>query len=59
MLPWAKGKYKKEAYCLLETSNPDPSEVKETIDTLNKFSGFIIKDVEVKALINRLMDKLG
>ena len=52
-----RSKYKKTAYRLLETANPDSKEVKDTIKGLRLYGGRIRKDKESVQLVNRLLDK--
>jgi hypothetical protein len=52
-----KNKYKKAAYGLLEASNPDPKEVKNTLRGLRLYGGRFRKDKEFMLLIKRLLDK--
>ena len=58
VLAKAKKEYKKDAYRLLKKSNPNPKDVKETINSLNRYVGRWSKDEEAAQLIKRLMDKL-
>jgi hypothetical protein len=53
-----KNKYKKDAYRLLETPNPDPKEIKNTLKFLNLYAGRWRKDQEFLELIRRLLEKL-
>ena len=52
-------KHKKDAYRLLETPDPYPKEVKDTIKGLRLYSGRIKKDKESAQLIERLHEKHG
>ena len=52
-----KNKFKKAAYNLLETSDPDPKEVKNTLRGLRLYGGKFRKDKEFMLLIKRLHDK--
>jgi hypothetical protein len=54
-----KAKYKKTAYQLLETSDPNPKEVKDTIRCLRIYGGRFFKDKECMDLIDRLLVKFG
>jgi hypothetical protein len=53
-----KNKYRKAAYILLEKSNPDPKELKDTIKYLRLYGGRWRKDKEFLELAKRLIDKL-
>lgn len=53
-----KKKYRKAAYGLLEKSNPDPQEIKNTIRYLRLYGGRWRKDKEFGELASRLMSKL-
>ena len=53
-----KNKYRKAAYSLLEKSNPDPRELKDTIKFLRLYGGRWRKDKEFVELAKRLIDKL-
>ena len=52
-----KTRYKKTAYELLEASDPDPKEVKDTIRGLRIYGGRFFKDKECVELIDRLQVK--
>lgn len=54
-----RSRYKKTAYRLLETANPNSKEVRDTIKGLRLYGGRIRKDKESLQLVNRLLDKLG
>ncbi len=54
-----KDKYKKEAYRLLETSDPASKEFKDTVKGLRLYAGRLRKDQEAVQLINRLLEKHG
>jgi len=54
-----RDKYKIDAYKLLETSEPSPKEVKETIKALQLYGGRWRKDKESAELIRRLQEKFG
>lgn len=54
-----KTKYKKTAYGLLETKQPDPKEVKDTIKGLRLYGGRLFKDKECTQLVDRLLIKFN
>ena len=54
-----KSKYKTKAYELLEISDPDPKEVKDTYKGLHIYGGRIKKDKEARELIKCLLEKHG
>ena len=54
-----KNKYKTKAYELLEISDPDSKEVKDTCKGLRLYGGRIKKDKETRELIKRLLEKHG
>ncbi len=54
-----KNKYRKAAYTLLETVNPDSKEIKNIIKGLRLYGGRWRKDKEFVQLIKRLQDKLN
>ena len=58
VLSKAKKEYKKDGYRLLKNPNPNPKDIKVTINALNRYVGRWSKDEEAAQLINRLMDKL-
>jgi len=58
VLSKAKKEYKKDAYRLLDKSNTNTKDIKETIKALNNYVGRWKKDEEAAQLIKRLMDKL-
>lgn len=58
LVSMSKQGYKKTAYRLLKEPNPGYEEMKATIKGLNMHVGWIFKDEEVKALLNRLVNKL-
>jgi hypothetical protein len=53
-----KNKHKQMAYRLLETSGPDPKEVKNIIKLLRLYGGRWRKDKECIELVQRLQEKL-
>jgi hypothetical protein len=53
-----KNKHKQAAYKLLETSGPDPKEVRNTIKLLRLYGGRWRKDKECIQLVERLQEKL-
>ena len=53
-----KNKWRKNAYSLLGTDNPDPEEIIKTIKYLRLYGGRIRKDKEFLQLIARLQEKL-
>jgi hypothetical protein len=53
-----KNKYRRNAYTLLETENPDTKEIKDTIKGLRLYGGRLRKDEEFQKLIKELQDKL-
>ena len=55
----AKNKHRQKAYDLLETENPDPKELKDTIKSLRLYGGRFRKDQEFQKLIRELQDKLA
>lgn len=59
LVSMSKQGYKKTAYRLLKEPNPGYEEMKATIKGLNMHVGWIFKDEEVKALLNRLVNKLN
>jgi hypothetical protein len=54
-----KNKYRKAAYTLLETVNPDLKEIKNTIKGLRLYGGRWRKDQEFVQLVKRLQDKIN
>ena len=54
-----KAKHKKDAYRLMELSDPNPKELKETIKGLQLYGGRLRKDKEAMQLIKSLQDKHG
>jgi hypothetical protein len=54
----AKNRYRKTAYSLLETDNPDLKEIKNTIKGLHLYGGRWRKNKEFQELIMRLHNKL-
>ena len=54
-----RNRYKKTAYRLLETDNPDTKEVRNTIKGLRLYGGRIRKDKESAQLVNRLLNKFS
>ena len=54
-----KAKYKKAAYGLLDTNQPDSKEVKDTIKGLRLYGGRWFKDKECIQLVDRLIGKYG
>jgi hypothetical protein len=52
-----KKTYKKIAYGLLEASQPNPKEVKDTIRGLRLYGGRFFKDKECVQLVDRLLIK--
>ncbi len=54
-----KARYKKAAYGLLETNQPDPKEIKDTIKGLRLYGGRWFKDKECIQLVDRLLVKYG
>ena len=54
-----KNKYKKEAYRMLEISDPVPKELKDTVRRLRLYAGRLKKDKEAIQLIKRLLEKHG
>ncbi|MGD1119063.1 MAG: hypothetical protein ABR886_06205 [Dehalococcoidales bacterium] len=53
-----KNKYKKEAYRLLDTPDPDPTVVAKTIKLLRLYGGRWRKDKEFVELVKRLAERL-
>ncbi len=58
-IAWSKRKYKEDAYRLLKETDSEPKEIEATIKGLNANVGVLFKDEEARALIGRLIDKLG
>lgn len=54
-----RNKHKSDAYKLLETSDPYPKEVKDTIRGLRLYAGRWKKDKESLQLVKRLQEKHG
>ena len=52
-----KNRYKARAESLLEMSDPDPREVKETIKHLRLYAGRVAKDKEAMELVSLLQGK--
>jgi hypothetical protein len=52
-----KARFKKTAYGLLETPEPDPRVVRETIRGLRLYGGRLFKDKECTQLVDRLQVK--
>jgi len=55
----SKNTYKKKAANLLQTHDPNPKEVRDTIKNLRLYAGHIVKDKEAIRLITELQDKHG
>jgi hypothetical protein len=53
-----KNKYRKAAYDLLEKTNPDPKQIKDTIRYLRLYGGRWRKDKEFIELVRRLLNRL-
>lgn len=53
-----KNKWRKNAYDLLEMSNPDSEEIVKTIKNLRLYGGRIRRDKEFQQIISRLHEKL-
>jgi hypothetical protein len=54
-----KTRHIKDAYELLEISQPDPKKVRDTIIGLRLYGGHWRKDKECVQLVQRLQDKFG
>jgi cbb3-type cytochrome oxidase subunit 3 len=54
-----KNKHREAAYTLLETVDPDPKEIRDTIKGLRLYGGRLRKNQEFMKLIRQLQDKLA